>query len=214
MKRLLLCLLFLALVCAAPALACPLVVTRTVTNYTPVSYTPTYVAPTVAVQIVPTYATILAYGLQVPAYGASFAQYSPYPSPPAAATVTPPSSACDAKLKELQQQIDDLKRLLPAPVPPPKIMGRASDASESLGASQYFAVRCASCHEAAVAVAKGKGLILHRNDGGPVKLTRENVAAILAQVESGKMPVDGPRATSAQMFSLRTELSSLVFNSP
>jgi mono/diheme cytochrome c family protein len=213
-KRWLLALFLVPLLHLPAALACPIVTYRTVTNYQAAYVAPTYTAPTYAVQIVPQYTTILTYGLLTPAYGASWVSPPAYPAQPAGAAVNPAVSPCDAKIAALQAQIDALmKKLEPPPPPPQKIMGRASD-GEVLGASAYFQARCASCHEAAVASSKGKGMILHRNDGGPVRLSRENVQAILAQVESGKMPIDGPRASSAQMFALRTELSSLVFNSP
>src|SRR5262249_32615096 len=100
--------------------------------------------------------------------------------------------------------------------PPAKIMQPADPGPAAPRAafdvSAYFQQRCASCHEAKVADAKGKGLVLWHDDGSAVRLTKQQADAIVREVVSGHMPLNRPAATAAEAAGLAEALASLKYD--
>jgi len=211
MKRFLLPVVVLALLLAPAAIACPIVLRPAVTNYTPVSYATSHTPSAYAVQVVPQYTTILAYGFQFPAYGATFGQSSQGAATPQAAAPPPAVSPCEKELASLKAEVAELKQMMRQGAVPQRKMPLVLDDGKPFDVSALFEARCASCHEAGVAAKLGGGLVLHRNDGGPVKVTKEIIDSINDQLAHDKMPKGQTPLNAAQKSGVRRALAGLTF---
>lgn len=146
----------------------------------------------------------------VPAYAATYVP-APVYAPGGAVTARPAAvtapggdlAAILAELRRLSGRLDTLERSLAPPgTMPPADGAKKPDpltdpAKKPAGAHPGLTIlsgRCASCHEAAVAAAKGGGLVLFRSGvyAGDDKATRRAISAVYA----GRMP---PKTSGGQL---------------
>lgn len=148
---------------------------------------------------------VLEYSL-FPAFPVGFMpQYAPAAAPSAA---PPPqavgaSTPCDDKLKGLEAKIAALESKLGGGVPPNALPNTAP----APVVAKVFVAKCAGCHDASTAAAKGKNLTLFK-DGAPIAWNAELTGKVLKEVAKGTMPKGGKLAQD-EFASLAQELFDL-----
>ena len=137
--------------------------------------------------------------------------YMPQYAPAAAPSAAPPpqavgaSTPCDDKLKGLEAKIAALESKLGGGIPP---NAQPSTAPVPVTvAAKVFVAKCAGCHDASAAAAKGKNLTLFK-DGAPVAWNAELTGKVLKEVAKGTMPKGGKLAQE-EFASLAQELFDL-----
>ena len=186
-------LLFAGQVCVSPVVTSPVVTTS-------------YVAPTVVKEII----TPVAVPVLIPAYGAVYTPPAPAPAAPAAPSVAPQDlKAIADSLRAIDQRLRSLEAkpgvppAAPAAPPAPAATpaapaaqakpadpfnpGAAPQAATSPNALAIVQGKCAVCHSAETAAAKGGGLSLI--EGGTLaKLTDRQARKVMTTVYRGTMP--------------------------
>ena len=168
----------------------------------PFPFHPFYSPPTIVKEVVvekevvPIFATLF-----VPAYGVGYP--APPPQPAAAAPVAPPvtqtTTSCEQRAADLERRLADLERRLAAGpgVGAPSAVAPVLPAAPGKDALSIFAARCASCHEAGVASAKGGGFVL-LSQGKLAQLTDRQLRKVGTMTYSGQMPKGGPQLTDEE----------------
>jgi mono/diheme cytochrome c family protein len=153
-------------------------------------------------------ATFVPVAVAVPQYsvsyvgGAAYAAPAEAPAQPAAAaasavTSAPQAAAADSRVQALQDEVgrlrkdlEECRKQLSAARPQGKPEARAPQAAVPQHLA-IFTARCAACHEAKAARAKGDGFVLLEGTRLAF-LDARQVNRIVAQVYTGKMPKGGP----------------------
>lgn len=122
------------------------------------------------------------------------------------ATPSPELDALKAEITKLQKQIEALKAKPPIEGPPklpraePEPEAEAAAPTSPVAAvTNLFAAKCAACHAAATADAKGGGLHLLKADGSLAALNDKQVRKITSDIYSKRMPKKGDPLTDQEV---------------
>lgn len=165
---------------------------------TPVYSYPTYVEKVVEKEVPVYVAQYVPFAIAYPAYPVGYvgqAAAVQYPHP--AAQPQSQASHCDQKLAELEKKLTAMiEQRAQAAVQPPAV-ARTADAPHA-GTATLFQAKCASCHEAATAGAKGGGFVMFRGNALE-RFTDAQARSIFQQVRTNKMPKGGQPLTEAEL---------------
>lgn len=106
---------------------------------------------------------------------------APYVAP------APLTSPCDEKIASLKAELAEMRKMLQAPEPPR--LPQKEQQEVPRGKSVYSA-RCAGCHDASAAKAKGGGTILFQNDVA-LPLPAEIAEKCVHEMKADHMPKNG-----------------------
>lgn len=169
--------------------------------YPTYNYAPTYYTPTYQDNYVQKKTVVLEYQL-VPLFAVGYAgQYQQAPPP---AVTAPGTTPCEEAAKKLQARLDALELKLggspPAPAfapkkeeapPPMQPVPEPAREGTAFAAKTVIGTTCARCHDADVAAAAGKGVVLSQG-GRYVAYTPELLGRMVKYVSSGKCPKGKP----------------------
>lgn len=111
--------------------------------------------------------------------------YAPAYAPPTAPVVQQQTAApCDVKVSALEAKLLALESRLSVGAPPP-VLPQTLPITASL-----IVGKCAACHDATIAAAKGKGLAL-TSQGHSLKFDDKTYGSVLRAVSAGTMPKGG-----------------------
>jgi len=177
-----------------------------------VSVTPVAVATFVPVVVaVPQYSVSYVGGA---AYAAPAAPAQPAAAAASAVPTAPQAAAADSQVQALQdevarlrQELEECRKQLTAVRPQAKGEAAAPQAAVPPHLA-IFTARCAACHEAKVARAKGNGFVLLEGNR-LARLDARQVNRIVARVYSGKMPKGGPPLSDDEVAQIVAWVGSL-----
>lgn len=117
------------------------------------------------------------------------AQFVPVAVPAYYAGYQPAAQVAQAEVEALRKEVAELRALLnhSPGLSPKRGEEKPKPAAEHPGLA-VLKGKCASCHDAGVAKAKGNGLVLFEEEGQLSALSAEKLLAVTREVYQGRMP--------------------------